>query len=151
MSWLVVGSASPQIDCIHGSCWAFDCFVTNQNVTTSLPRHILIIAMLAGIFFVTFLCPTWQLHSQLWHKFYDVFQLGSDKNQASQISDTIRIVTKFVTKKYVFVTEYILWLTLGVDRIFVTRTSQNANYNENNHFCNINRTSPNVKSLVVKV
>ena len=38
---------------------------------------------------------------------------------------------------------------LGDDRIFVTRTSQNANHNENNYFCNINRMSPNVKSLVV--
>ena len=38
---------------------------------------------------------------------------------------------------------------LGDDRIFVTRTSQNANHNENNYFCNINRLSPNVKSLVV--
>jgi hypothetical protein len=35
------------------------------------------------------------------------FGLGSDENQVSQISDTARMVTKFVTKKYVFVTVYI--------------------------------------------
>ena len=35
--------------------------------------------------------------------------------------------------------------------IFVTRTSQNAKHNENNHFCDINRTSPEVKSLVVSL
>ena len=81
--------------------------------------------------------------------FVTFFGLGSDEKRASQISDTARIVTKFVTKNYVFVTEYILWSTLADDCIFVTRTSQNAKHNENNHFCDINRTSPKVKSLVV--
>jgi len=81
--------------------------------------------------------------------FVTFFGLGSDEKRASQISDTARIVTKFVTKNYVFVTEYILWSTLGDDRIFVTRASQNAKHNENNYFYDINRTSPNVKSLVV--
>ena len=36
------------------------------------------------------------------------FGLGSDENQVSQISDTARVVTKFVTKKHIFVTVYIL-------------------------------------------
>jgi len=36
------------------------------------------------------------------------FGLVNDEKQASQISDTVMIVTKFVIKKYVFVTVYIL-------------------------------------------
>ena len=40
--------------------------------------------------------------------FVTFFGLGSDENQVSQISDTARVVTKFVTKKHIFVTVYIL-------------------------------------------
>ena len=36
------------------------------------------------------------------------FGLGNDEKQVLQISDTVMIVAKFVTKKYVFVIVYIL-------------------------------------------
>ena len=79
------------------------------------------------------------------------FELSNNGKQASQISDTVMIVTKFVTKKYIFVAVYILWPTIDDECIFIPWASQNAKHNENNHFCDINRMSPKVKSLVVVV
>ena len=131
-------------------CWVIYCFVWNKS-SQRVCHVILIIATSVDNFLWRFFILRGTSIVNHGIDFVTLFRFGSDKKWVSQISDIVRIVTKFVTKKYVFVTEYILWLTLGVDRIFVTRTSQNANYNENNHFCNINRTSPNVKSLVVKV
>ena len=76
------------------------------------------------------------------------FGLGSDEKRALQISDTTMIAKKIVTKKTYFC-QSIYFCPTGDECIFVIRTSQNAKYKENNYFCDINRTSPKVKSLVV--
>ena len=83
--------------------------MSNQIVTKDRPRHILVIATLAednfcDVFFV--LRGTCIVSHGI--DFVMFFGLGSDEKLVSQISDAVRIVTKFVTKTHVFVTEYIL-------------------------------------------
>ena len=75
--------------------------------------------------------------------------LVSDEKWASQISDDTRIVTKFVTKNFVFVTEYILLQGIGDEWIFVTLLSQIMNYDEKTTFYDTNQMLQKATCLVV--
>ena len=57
------------------------------------------------------------------HSFVTFLGINYDKKWASQISDDRIIVIRFMTKKYIFVVEDLLWHGIGDEPIFFTQMS----------------------------
>ena len=75
------------------------------------------------------------------HNFVTFLGIDCDKKWASQISDDRIIVIRFMTKKYIFVAEDLLWHGIGNESIFVTQASQIMKDDENTTFSDINEMS----------
>jgi hypothetical protein len=75
------------------------------------------------------------------HNFMTFLGIDYDEKWVSQINDDRIIVIRFMTKKYVFVAEDLLWHGIGDELIFVTQMSQIIKYDENTAFSDINETS----------
>ena len=84
------------------------------------------------------------------HTFVTFLGIDYDEKWASQISDGRIIIIKFMTKKYVFVAEDLLWHSIGDEPIFVTQMSQIMKDGENTTFSDINETSQKPICIVVK-
>ena len=87
--------------------------MTNQIVIMELPCHILVIATSYDVKILWHFCPTWHIYSNSSTWFCDVFWYWLWQKWASQISDDRIIVTRFMTKKYIFVAEDLLWHGIG--------------------------------------
>jgi len=105
--------------------------MTNQIVIMELPCHILVIATSYDVKILWHFCPTWHIYSNSSTWFCDVFWYWLWQKWASQISDDRIIVTRFMTKKYIFVAEDLLWHGIGNEPIFVMQTSQIIKHDEN--------------------
>ena len=101
--------------------------------------------------FVTFfvLCGTCTVIQK--DSFVTFLGVNYDENWASKISDDRIIVIRFMTKKYVFIAEDLLWHGIGDEPIFVTQASQIMKDNENTTFSDINETSQKPICVVVTV
>ena len=83
------------------------------------------------------------------HNFVMFIGIDYDDKWASQISDDRIIVIRFMTKKYIFVAEDLLWHGIGDELIFVTQVSQIMKDDENTTFSDINGTSQKPICVVV--
>ena len=80
-------------------------------------------------------------HPSTQFNFVTLLGIEYDKKWVSQISDDRIIVIRFMTKKYVFIAEDLLWHGIGDEPIFVTQVSQIMKDDENTTFSDINQTS----------